>query len=179
MAKAPTTYVPNAATARTRNVDALSFPFTGKPQAMTVYVRLIQMTENASPSQTIVATTLTNTVPRFIVDYVNSTFRVTHQNLGSILTSTVADGAVGDTVELIAVLYADGSVKISSSVNGGTVTAGAQSAASPLGSAWNTPTLYFAGAFSGGLSTTTVGLRDVLVVRGVHTLETMRKRAGQ
>ena len=54
MAKAPTSYIATAGTARTRTIDTLSFPYSARPQAMTMYVRFLDFM-GAPPVQTYVA----------------------------------------------------------------------------------------------------------------------------
>lgn len=186
MAKAPTSYIQTTGATRTRTVDALSFPFLGRPQATTAYVRFVMLEVQPVPNDVttnrrIFAVGGTGD-GRFHLQYAPTTnaFSVTH--IGATGTSravsVTASAAVGAVVEIVAWRYTDGSVNLTVSVNGATAVTGTVSAATPSASEYTTKTVRL-GAISATSAAGVIAIRDVLMIRGIHTLAAMRSRLGR
>ena len=185
MAKAPTSYIATAGAARTRTADSLSVAFPARPQALTAYVRFVQ--GHVQPTTQVDAASIRlfqiggATGERFLAYYnfAGTGWGVQHVS-GAETARTVtvaATAAVGALVEVVAWLYADGSVNLSVSVNAATAATGTQSATAALGPQWGASALRL-GSLSGTHGVAILPLRDLLVIRGIHTLATMRTRIG-
>ena len=182
MAKAPTSYIATAGAARTRTIDTLSFPLATRPQAMTMYYRFIDMDSPAVPLYKYLAVLGSDASGAvgaagfsLYVTTGGATYSAAHANgSGTVRRATVTRTVtVGSLVELVATLTAAGVVQLSVSVNGGTVATGTATAALVLPPAWGQSTLAI-----GNVAQATNGLRDLIVVRGVHSLAAMRVRMG-
>ena len=78
-----------------------------------------------------------NAAPEFLVYNSGSAYTAYHNNGSTAVSSTVATAPViGDTVELLAVLYGSGNVQLVQSINGGAVDIAVASAANALAAAW-------------------------------------------
>ncbi len=174
-------YIPTAAGTDARTQDQLSYTFSARPQAMTVYVRFIESGTAASGTTNRIwqIGTSNNSNPRTMVFNSSGAYTMQHINLtGTTVTATLAAGpAVGDIVELLAELGADGSVTLSQSLNGATATATATSSGISFGTTWGTTPLLTINS----IGTAAVGYNafmNVVAIRGVHSLARMRRFAG-
>lgn len=152
-----------------RAVELFSAPFPPVPQAMTVYARFVEAGTIA----------ITSGFPRIVqigaaagarlVMYCNNAGRYgfDYFTAAGVQRSVVlATGpSIGQTVELLGTLYSDGSVQLEQSIDGGSVTATARSAASALSSAWSAAMLTI-GSAPGGGSAGQTDLLDLLILRG-------------
>ena len=173
MAKAPTSYIATAGAARTRTTDSLTFPLATRPQAMTIYLRFIEAVGVSATGSGI----LIGTGPDYLQVYRSSGYLVTHDGSVSSTLSTLP--SVGDLVELCVQLLATGSVQIHQSINGGTVTSATASASHAMSPSWSLAKVTLGPGASGSaqIEDTTI-IRDVFIVRGVHSLAAMRVRMG-
>ena len=174
MAKAPTSYIATVGTARTRTADSLTFPLATRPQAMTMYYRFIDMDSPAVPLYKYLAILGSGASFSLYITTGGASYSASHANgSGTVVATVTRTVTVGSLVELVATLTAGGVVQLSVSVNGGTVATGTATAALVLPPAWSQSTLAI-----GNAAQATNGLRDLIVVRGVHSLATMRARMG-
>ena len=184
MAKAPTSYIATAGAARTRTADSLTFPLATRPQAMTLYLRFVELSNPAASLPTWPLAERLFRVggtsnPGWDI-YRSATAYVCSANNGVTQVNTSVSAATvstGDLVEIAATLTTTGVVQIFLSVNGGSLISGTASSALAMPAAW-----FYAridvGALTGTLSAGPVGVRDLLLVRGVHSLAAMRVRIG-
>ena len=180
MALFPSSYMVTGGATVTRNADQLSSPFDARPQATTVYARFIELgsieTVNARLWEIGAGPTKK---PRLLV-YVSSTgtYSAFYQGNGTndVQSDVSPTVALGDGVELLTQLSTVGDVRIKASINGGTISAGTTTAAIVFPEQWSDKLLWFnsAGATNIGF----VGLRNVVAVRGVKTMDQMRRIAG-
>ena len=176
MAKAPTSYIATVGTARTRTIDTLSFPYSARPQAMTMYVRFMDFM-GAPTRATYIAFigagsggTLTLYVASGGATYGCTLASATNNKSGTVTRSV----SVGDSVELCVTVTAAGVVQVSVAVNGGTVTTGTASSGMTPPQTWAANALYLYETNAYG----PLGMRNIQIVRGVHSLAAMRVRMG-
>lgn len=161
----------------TRNRDQLSFPFTARPQAMSIYIRFVEAgTLNKGTNQKVLF--LGNASVFFQVISNGSFYLAQYTNgISSSVASTLAAApSVGQRVELLATLSATGTVTIHQSLNGGAISTATTSAARTLPVAWGAQTLWI-----NSLSTANVGMgayTHVEIAQGVRTMQQMRVVAG-
>src|SRR6266545_4480079 len=134
----PTSYIATTTVAVTRNVDAFTVPFFVTPANMApawFYGRLIERGDSATPgtSPRVIAlgTYPTGWVGLFGVNGVTGHYAFQHSEPGPLsVVSDVTTGAVfGNVVELLGLLFPDGSTQIRASVNGGPDIVAARSSA--------------------------------------------------
>lgn len=175
MASNPSSYIPTGAAVDTRTRDLLSRTFTARPQAMSIYVRFVEGGTLVAGAWVVY---IGNTTTLLAIGS-NSSFYAGNYNNGitAAVSSTLAAApSVGQGVELLLTLTSAGVITISQSINGGTVTSGAASAARVLPVAWGAQTIWV-----NSFSTANVGFnafRNIEIMAGVHTMQEMRVRAG-
>lgn len=181
MASFASSYIKTIAAVDTRTTDSLSFAWTPRPQAMTIYSRFVDEGFSLlADSRVWSIGPASFTGPCVLLGGLSGNYRIFHVNqtvAAGGISSSVAVGSVGDTVELIGQLYSDGSVQIHRSYNGGAITSGTRSAAQILAPAWGAQTLDIAKG-TGISASSHLLLRDLKIVRGVFDLPTMRRKAG-
>lgn len=159
----------------TRGSDFYSLPFTIPPQELTLYAKFVE-----SGSLSIVGarvaeiTNAADTGARLILFSTGSFYSTTHDSGGGSVGSTLAAAPVaGDVVELVTRLFGDGSVDTTQSINGAASTAGAQSAANALASAWSGQLVWLN---SGGTATAAgyTAIQSFKIVAGARSLAEMR-----
>jgi hypothetical protein len=153
---------------------------------MTVYIRFIELgtttwlTHGGKSPRLLQIGNSGDTLSRFLVYKPSggSDYGVWHSNsISTQVAGTVSlSPAIGNRIELAAQLYADGAVQIHGSKNGGTTSSGTKSSALTFDPAWAASTVYIGCINTAGAALS--GIEVVYVVRGVHSLDTMRKRAG-
>lgn len=169
-------YIKTTAAAVARVRDQLSFPFTAKPQPMTVYVRFVESGDTLADGYVVHigdATTyfhIRNVFGLYTATLANGITSVLNQNVAATPT-------LGQIVELSASINTNGSLTLRASINGGAETTGGPGVNTRiLPSAWGAQTIWF-----NSRSTTNVGflaVRNVQVQRGVFDLNQMRAYAG-
>ena len=174
-------YIPSLGAAATRNADVLPFPFPARPQAMTVYVRFVEL-GSSDPGASGVVVFIGNAAgnaPGMDILFLSggAGYSVRHFNLVSVSATLAVAPTTGDSVELLAHLNADGSVDLEQSINSAVSTKSATSGANALASRWSGQFLWFN---SEGISIAVgfAGYRNVVIHRGVQSLATMRRLAG-
>lgn len=181
MALAASSYIPTAAAVLTRNRDQVTFPFPARPQPLTMYVRLIWLSGDTNTDLFILSVgSAAITTPRIVLDISGNSFRVLRQNdfVNPNRNQTVAVGglAIGDTVELRGVMNSDGSVTLGVSRNGGAESVAGPSSPMAIPTAWAAQILMINSA--GTAAVNFCAYRNILVVAGVQSLQTMRAWAG-
>src|SRR5690606_20775092 len=116
------------------SADALTFPWTHAPQAMTIYLRFIEVgtTIPSGASRVLLEIGAGGSPTRIWIGQHSTASRYSVSidgTTGSASTVLSAGPAIGDRVELLGRLYGDGSVQIEQAINGGTPTVAARSAA--------------------------------------------------
>jgi hypothetical protein len=180
MAASSSSYQPSAGAAVQRNADVLPFPFPARPQAMTIYVRFIEMGTILEASVRIVEVSdIAAAGPLFRVFPVSGLYAFEHVNAaGANSRATLAVApSIGNGVELLAQLTAGGTCKLIQSINEAAETETAESSALLLSPAWSSTILFVNDRLAedrGGF----IALRNLVFHRGVQSLETMRRLAG-
>lgn len=121
------------------SADLLSVPWSHAPQAMQVYTRFIEggTVNIAAGRMWHLGLTSAGTDPRLYVYAPSGFYGVAHDDGSTFVQSALSTApSVGDVVELLATLFADGSVQIAQRINGGSVSTATASAATSLASAW-------------------------------------------
>ena len=187
MSNTVSSYIPSISGSATRNADLLPLPFPARPQALTAYIRFIEvgtiLTGNARVFQ-IGNGTFGDEEALLIMNRGsagNQFYRFSYNADGNHVQSQLAIApSIGDGVELMGHLIIDGndaSVQLRQSINGAVATAAAESGTRPLLAAWDRQILYLGRSNT----STTIGfiaVRNVKFHRGVQTIETMRRLAG-
>lgn len=175
MALNPTSYIKTVAAVDTRTRDLLSFPFTARPQAMSVYVHFVEQGSLTSSAYIMLIGSstayiyLASTGTVYAGGYKNTISTEVNSTLG-------AAPSFGQRVELLLTLTSTGVITISQSIAGAAITSGAASPARVLPTAWGATTLWV-----NSFSTTGVGFnafRNIEIMAGVQTMQAMRVRAG-
>lgn len=181
MALIATSYVPTGGATATRNADVLPFPFLARPQAMTIYVRFVELGTAFTGTTTglLAISADTEAAPLFrIRRSANGTYIVEHETAGGTVSASVSGISIGDVVELRATLSATGTVQLHVSINGAAESSSSESAALTLATAWSGQKLFLNAR---DLNTTTLigfnAFRNVIFHRGVQSLVTMRRLA--
>src|SRR5690606_22462058 len=128
----------------TRAADSLTFPWPHAPQAMTGYLRCVERGAVLYPdTRALLQIGAGGTRPRLWVRQSSGQGRygIAHElDADNAVTSLLPASPVptiGDQVELLWRLYADGSVQIEQSINGGAPVVAARSSAIGLPAAWS------------------------------------------
>lgn len=169
-----TSEIPTTTVAVTRGADLYSLPLSTPPQEMTVYVKFVEEgTAQVAGSRSWQissagggAALLTSYAP-------GSSYAHHHNNAVSTVQSVQGAGpAFGSTVEIASRLFGDGSVDSAQSLNSAAETAGAQTAALALASAWSG---LLAWLNSGGSSNVGfAAIQSFKIVAGARSLTEMR-----
>lgn len=170
-----TSEIPTTTVAVTRAADSYSLPFTTPPQEMTMYVKFVELGTLPTVSARIAEiTSAADANPRFILFSTGNFYQVFHANASTSVSATLGTApARGDTVELLARLFGDGSVDITQSINGAAATSAAQSAANALAPTWAGPLCWLnSGGTAGNYGSTAI--QSFKVVAGSRSLVEMR-----
>lgn len=134
----PTSYIRSAGSATLRSADQLYFTGTPDPQPLVIYTRHVEQEVRNIGAGGRVWEIGNGGLPRLLCyRQAPDSYRVHHETAGGVVTSTINLGAIaiGDTVELVSELSADG-VKIYGSLNGAGVVNGGGSSPLALGGVW-------------------------------------------
>ena len=172
------TYIPTGNASGTRARDQDSFPFLAVPQAMTMYAKFIERgTATVTNGKVIYIGTAAGTGAWVALMQNGAThYKMNHNNGTTQVSSGTASVAVGNGVELRGTLDATGAVTVGMTINGGAETVSASSAANTLQQTWGAQTLWMNSNGTGAVGF--LGLLACAVVRGVQSLDTMRRIAG-
>ena len=178
-AKFASSYIPTGGAQVSRTVDALSWVFNSRPQAMTVYLKFIEL-GTATTANTRVLQIGANTLAtsRLVVLAPAGKYQVQLFNAsGTSVTSTATVApAVGNVVELRITVTASGVIQLHQTINGGTEVSATASGGLTLPQVWQDATLWLGRASNGG--TGFAAFLAVHIERGIHDLATMRQLAG-
>ena len=177
MATFASSYIPGNGATATRNADVLPLPFPARPQAMTGYLRFVEMgTGLITNARLFQIGDASNSSPRLMVLATSNKYRLTHANDTSSVSATLVTAlSVGDNVEMLVQLNVNGSVKIVSVVDG-TTDESSTSAALVFASKWSGALLHL-NQTGAGTQFGFVALRNFVFHRGVQSLATMRRLA--
>jgi len=158
----------------TRAADVLTFPWPHAPQAMTGYLRFVELGAVVTTSANVTLFRLgTNPQGWIVVERIgnDSRYRCSYRRDDSsttvaIVLPTSPVPAIGDRVELLWRLYADGSVQIEQSINGGAPVVAARSSAIGLPAAWSGQILRLSGVPNGSDAEAPAAWRDALICKG-------------
>jgi len=180
MAQFATSYMPTVAAAVTRKVDSLTFPVNARPQALTMYVRFIELgTSQLVNARVAALDSVASNAPRLYFDVdASGRYAFVHQNKTTATAIIDAGNApsMGDIVELIGHLNADGSTKIIQVLNSGAQVTKTDATTVTFATAWDGALIVFTAAT--GTPSPSHALLGGAVMRGVQTLATMRRVAG-
>lgn len=177
----PTSYIPTAGGTDARTTDALTFPFVGRAQSLTVYCRYIQngtLPFNASDTQLLgLGTASTETL--FALVNPAGAATVQAQINGTAATAVTPGATHGQVVEVVCWLRVTASTKTATAqtqaaVNGVIGTAGAVSSAAVVGDGFTGDTISLVTNLQGAVLPYT----HVQVQRGIHDMYAMRRLAG-
>lgn len=172
----PSSYIPTSGSTDARTVDSLTWPFLGRPQAMTIYVRFRELHTDTASAYVFLALTNGTTVPRLYLALNSANYECFYGNGFSSVTATVvANPVVGDVVELRVTITSTGVVTIARTRNGGTESVGSATSALTLPQAWFSQHLSL--NMAGGAGVNMAEYLNAVVVRGVHDLDAMRRVA--
>ena len=179
MSATVSSYIPTSGGTDTRTIEALSYSLGARPQAMTFYARFIELGTVITQVPLLhIGTAVLNATPELRIDVSASAYSIFFHNGTSSSRGTLAAApSVGDVVELVGHLNADGSIQILQSVNGAATTETTLTAALAMPALWAPTTLLFINS----VGTTVTGLNafmNVVIYRGVHSLSRMRRFAG-
>jgi hypothetical protein len=157
--------------------ESLSYVFNALPSVVgTVYASFIERGGIGISNATVVAVTASTLTAPYLRLYrhASGVYAIEHK-VGSTTVSAVAGSAptINDRVELRAVLYSDGSVRIGQSINSGSESLSAQSSPLTKGAAWS-GALLWVGSINGA-NQTQAGFRTVKIVAGERSLADMRR----
>ncbi len=160
----------------TKNADTWYGTYTPLPQELTVYVKMIEagsVRDAVDGGIVHIGGASAAGDPRFVLQAAGGFYQANHDNGTTNPIATLAAApSWGDTVELRAVLNADGSVDIGQSINSAAETTATDATTATLGAAWNDTQLYL-----GSLGTSGHGVNPIIsvkVVSGVRTMAEMR-----
>lgn len=128
----------------TRATDNFYFDYQPSPQAMMAYCRFVEAGSIANPNSAVWEITgPTHVVPSLFVARGSAGYFADHgTTVNEYATSALTAPAVGDLVELVLILFANGSMRLDQSINGGAVSSSSVSTALALAAAWSGPRLW-------------------------------------
>ena len=152
--------------------DLFIAAFTAPPIEMTFYTRFIESgTVLTASSRVFQISSSGGGQPRLILQSDGVRYQLFHQSEGTNLAVETGP-AVGDLVELLSILNADGSVQLRQAINLGPIESSPLSGPEPLGGAWSAPTIFLNSAGTGAQGITR--FLAVKAQRGVRDLDFMR-----
>jgi hypothetical protein len=180
MSNTVSSYIPTTGAVFERGRDVLSLPFTARPEAATFYVRFIEKgTISIAGARLLQIGNTASSNPKLFVSHTGAGdygIRWINTDGTTVASTPNVTPSIGDDVEFLGILNADGSVQGTTVVNG-TTTSGSASSAQVLPTSWAGTTLLI----GGGLGAKTLDgfnpFLNISIMRGVQTLATMRRIA--
>ena len=128
--------------AASRAADSLYWNFPPVPQAMMMYARFVEQGSILSTDTARIFRAGSAAAPRLLIFNVVTGYSAYHNQGTAVQSALAAASVIGDTVELLLILFLDGSIQLVQSINGAAVSSGAQSAANAFAAAWSDTRLY-------------------------------------
>lgn len=173
--------IPTTSAVVTRAADALSFPFLPVPQAMTVYVKAVELGTILAGAALwhIGGGGASVNAEGLCMDVVTAKYRIYHDSsdAGTSAQVVTAAPAFGDTCEVRGVVKGVGGTTIGQSVNGGAEVVNSNGSSEPFDAAWSAQLLTL-NSYSGGAVPGICAWRAFVAAAGDQTMNTMRKLAG-
>ena len=182
MARAPSSLIPTAGTSRTRTRDAWEVPLAVRPQAMTLYIRFVELLPTTwTRTQPIlqVGASAATTDPRLYLRRLigTSSYQLVYSNAITSAAVTIdLSPSLHDSIELCGQFSATGTLVLIGSKNGGTLTTSSASSAIAVVTAFAGAVLTIGGTNS--VNDSAMAVRNIVVMRGVLGLNAMRQKAG-
>ncbi len=180
MAANVSSYIATTGTSASRNADQISFSFLARPQSLTAYVRFVELGSMLASSamRILHIGLLATTNPRFDIYFSGTNHALAIVTASTSRTSVLAGSlpALGDVVELRGTIASNGAIQLHRAINGGSEESATATAALVLPTAWAGTNLILNNEITTRIGT--VGVLNVLLLRGVQTLETMRQVIG-
>lgn len=173
--KSATSAIATTTVAVTRNVDTFYSDFLHPPQEMTVYLKFIERgaTDINASRLFHIGSATQSADPRFLVFVNSGVYSIAHDNgTTSISADLSTTPSVGDTVEIRAVLNANGSILVGQTIEGGTEELASDATVVTLQPAWAGPRIYINSGGSTGMGVS--AFASVKVVRDVQTMADLR-----
>ncbi len=171
----PSSPMESTGTTFTRVVEKIEWPFITSPQAMTAYIRFIELGTVKAAAGGVLFSIGGNTGARFYVERgaTADSYRIKfHNGTSEINVNLATTHSIGDSIEIRITLKPDGKINIHFSIAGATEVNGTESSALILPTAWNTGKMYL--NWDGSSNFGYNGFQSVKVSRGIQTMAFMR-----
>lgn len=170
-----TSYIPTAGAAGTRGADIYSLPFTVPPQEMSVYFKAVDLgSVLKAAARTFQISDASGLFPLFMSYNVGGFWAVYHNPSGFPVQGVLSTvPAVGNTEELLARLFGNGSVDLTQSINSAASTSTTQTGPAPLIPAWSGSFVWLNSAGNGPPAGFTA-IQSFKIVAGARALAEMR-----
>ena len=165
-------YIATGGATASRQEDFFSTAFPHPPQENTFYVKFQESGSIFGTSRIFQL----GDAPRLRITVSSANYVFQHLNGDGTTVTTpalVGRAVVGDLVELVGAVHADGSIQLTQVLNGGTPEVGTVTASNPFGALWLPPVLAINSTLSGSNAGFVRGLA-YKAHRGVHGLDFMR-----
>ena len=171
-----TSYIPTSAGLNVnRQPDIFNGPFPHPPQEQTLYLKFQERGTVIDPLGLFGIQDQFRSNPRLeIFGSASINYALQHTNAAGVIstTSSPLPIVVGDIVELVGILYEDGSVRLNNALNGGEETEGGRGVPVAFSPAWSDELVWLNSVGSGSVGITP--FLSVKVTRGVRDLAFMR-----
>lgn len=156
--------------AGSRTTEFYTAPWPFAPNVpVTLYIKFIQLSIDNVNQQRFAAIGTTEPAPEFLLYAGSGTMNIyTHNGSTAVSSAASITPAVGDLIEIRAVIYPDGHVLAGSSKNGAAEVLGTPSAAQAFASAWTVPQVRF------GVASHVMGLITFRALRGEQSITQLR-----
>ncbi len=160
----------------TRNAETWSYALTAAPQALSAYLKFKEMGTNVGQGVIRFLRIGGASSPDLYVTY-NGGYGIRFVTASGVTSSVILSPVpvVGNIVELLMTLATNGQVVLTQTINGGAATVGAAGTAKALPQTWAANTFEVTVPAS---NTGDTGILACAVMRGVQSLDTMRRVAG-